>query len=468
MGIAAFLLISAHVINEFSYDSFHDKKERIYRVQLKHYVNNVLLSEWAWGSAAIGPALKENFPEVENYVVMSTGNATVSYNDIFFKEPRGYFASEGFFKVFSIDVLKGDPDGLLRRPNTVALSKSTARKYFKNADPIGKTIKISVGMEFEVTGIFDDFPDNSHMKPDLLYSFETLLKLQGRDILTAWQRDYIATYVLLRSDADANLVESKIPALVQKTIGKDLERLNARMEFYFMPLTDIHLDSHFLGEFEPNGSRLSVYFLIVIAGLIIMIAWINHVNLSTAAASERAREIGLRKSIGSSRSQIIFQFYLESFLVNLTAFVLAAGLVVLISPWFISFSGYKIHLSHLLQWNFCIPVAGAFLCGIFLSGLYPALVISNYQPISVLRGKVAGPSGGLGLRWALVVFQFLITAVLLTCTLAVYNQITFMHKKEIGVDLKQVLVLERSGKRDSTVISKYGVLENELLQLPEV
>ena len=468
VGIAAFLLISAHVINEFSYDSFHQKKDRIYRVQLKRYMNNVLSTEWAWGCAAIGPSLKENFPEVENYVLMSSASVTVSYNETFFKEPRGYFASQDFFNVFSIQVVKGHPDELLRRPYTVALSKSTAKKYFKNADPIGKMIKTSVGAEFEVTGIFEDFPDNSHMKPNLLFSFETLLKLQGQDILTAWQRDYFATYVLLRPDVNAGLVESKIPALVHKTIGKDLERLNARMEFYFMPLTDIHLDSDYIGEFESNGSRLSVYFLTIIAGLIIMIAWINHVNISTAAASERAREIGLRKSIGGSRSQIIFQFYLESLLVNLAALVLAVGLIVLINPWFISFSGYKIHLSHIMQWNFCIPVAAAFLCGIFLSGLYPALVISNYQSISVLRGKVAGPSGTLGLRRGLVVFQFLITAILLTCTLAVYNQITFMRKKEIGVDLKQILVLQTSGKMDSTVISQYGVLENELLQLPGV
>ncbi len=468
VGIAALLLISAHVINELSYDNFHDKKDQIYRVQLKRYMNNVLSTEWAWGCAAIGPALKENFPEVENYVIMSWAIGTVRYEDMFFKEPRGYFASQDYFKVFSIPIIKGHPDEMLRRPNTVALSKSTARKYFKNADPIGKTIKTSIGVDYEVTGIFEDFPDNSHMKPDLLFSFETLLKLQGQNILTAWQRDYFATYVLLRPNTNMDLVEAKIPALVQKTIGKDLERLNAGMEFYFMPLTDIHLDSHFIAEFEPNGSRQSVYFLIVIAALIIMIAWINHVNLSTASASERAREIGLRKTIGSSRWQIIFQFYLESFLVNLASLVLAVVLVLLIRPWFTSFSGYKINLSHLVQWNFWAPVAAAFLCGIFLSGLYPALVISNYQTISVLKGKVARSSGGLGLRRALVVFQFLITAVLLTCTLVVYNQITFMQKKEIGVDLDQILVLQTSGRNDSTVISQYGVLETQLSQLPEV
>lgn len=468
LGLAVFLLISAHVINELSYDNFYNKKDRIYRVQLKRYKDKVLSTEWAWGSAAIGPALKENFPEVENYVMMSSGEATISYKDAFFKEPRGYFASQDFFKVFSVKLVNGNPDDVLSRPYTAVVSKSTAAKYFKDVDPIGKTIKMSLGMEYEVTGVFQDFPENSHMRPDLLFSFETLLKIQGRDILTAWQRDYIATYVLLRPDADADLLESKIPALVQKAVAEQLKRSGARMEFYFMPLTDIHLDSNFLGEFEPNGSRLAVYFLIIIAGLIIVVALINHINLSTATARERAREIGLRKSIGSSHTQIIFQFVLESLLINFVALVCAATLMLWVRPWFTVFSGYKIHLSHLLQWNFCIPFFGGFLFAILLSGIYPAIVLSKYRAISALRGGLLMPSRGLGLRRSLVVFQFLVTILLITSTYAVYNQVSFMRDTEIGVNLKQTLVLETSGRRDSTARSHYRAFENDLLQFPDI
>lgn len=465
VGMAACFLITAYVIHELSYDNFFTYKERIYRVQQKRYDKGVFSTEWAAGCSAVGQALKENFPEVEHYVRMRQAGGTWRYNDIIFKEPNSYFASEDFFKVFDgIHLVEGQPDTVLSRPFTAVLSQSTARKYFKGEDPVGKTMKVNDDRDVEITGVFQDVPENCHMHPDILLSFETVVKLAGEQVKTAWQWDGFYNYILLKPGASAKDLESKIPAFVQKTVGEDLKKYDAGQEFYLMPVTDIHLDSHFIGEFEPNGNRLSVYFLTIIAVFIIIIAWINYVNLSTARSMERAREVGLRKAMGSLRAQLIRQFLFESTLLNLIAVVLAVILVIVARPWFSAFSGHTLDFSMLSQGYFWAAFAGVFLAGILLSGLYPAFVLSNYKPVVVLKGKFGTSTKGLSLRKSLVVFQFLATIVLITCTFTVYRQITYMRNQAVGAAINQTLVLRTPGL-DSVRFLHFKYFKDELLKL---
>jgi putative ABC transport system permease protein len=468
IGIAACLLIAQYVMHELSYDNYHSKKDRIFRMQQDRFDKGVLSTQWAYGCSAIGQALKENFPEVKEYVRLRGGAEVLSYGDIFFKEEKAYFASEAFFKVFSIPLVKGDVETVLARPFTVALSQSTARKYFKDEDPIGKTLKMNGREEFEVTGVFEDVPENSHMKPEVLYSFETMVKFAGEEIRTAWQWDGFWNYILLDEGVDPAAFEAKIPALVDKLAGEGLKRFDAGMEFHLQRINDIHLDSHYMGEFEANGSRSSTYFLSVIAVFVILIAWINYINLSTAKSMERAKEVGLRKVMGSFRTQLVRQFLMESSLLNVLAFVIAMGIVAVALPYFNQLAGREIGFTLLQSGRFWLVLGGVLIAGVVLSGLYPAFVLSGYKPVEVLKGRFRTSWRGLYLRKGLVIFQFVATVVLLVGTFTVYRQITFMRQQDLGININQTLVLRGPASVDSTYATKYQVFKNAVSQYPEI
>lgn len=468
IGLASCLLITQYVIHEMSYDNYHSKKDRIFRMQQDRYDKGVLSTQWAYGCSAVGQALKENFPEVKEYVRMHGGSEVLSYGDVFFKEEKAYFASEAFFKVFSIPLIKGDPESVLDRPQTLVLSRSAAKRYFRDEDPIGKTLKMNGEVDFEVTGVFEDVPENSHMKPEVLYSFATVVRWWGEEVLTAWQWDGFWNYILLDEGVNPAVFEAKIPALVEKLAGEDLKRYDAGVAFHLQRIDDIHLDSHYMGEFEANGSRSSTYFLSIIAAFVLLIAWINYINLSTARSMERAKEVGLRKVMGSYRTQLVRQFLMESSLLNVFAFVIALLLVVIALPYFNELAGRQIGFTLLQSAQFWVALGGILILGILLSGLYPAFVLSGYMPVEVLKGKFRTSWRGLYLRKGLVVFQFVATVVLLVGTFTVYRQITFMRQQDLGVNIDQTLILRGPASVDSTYTAKYEVFRNALSQFPEI
>lgn len=468
IGMAACILIASYVIHELSYDNFLDKKSLIYRVQLDRYDKGVLSTQWAAGCSAVGQALAENFPEVETYVRMRPAGGVYSRGDVFFNESKAYFASEDFFKVFTVQLLEGQDTAALNRPFTMAVSQSTAKKYFGDEDPVGKSLKANGGDDYEITAVFADFPENSQMKPDILVSFSTFVKYAGEQVLTAWQWDGFWNYVLLKPRTDAKALEAKLPAFVDKTVGDQLKQYDAGMTFHLIPITDVHLDSNYIMEFEANGNRMSVYFLIIIAVFIMVIAWINYVNLSTARSLERAKEVGLRKAMGSQRIQLVRQFLFESSVLNVIAFVVALALVLSFAPSFDELSGRQLGLTVFAQGNFWILFVLVFVIGSALAGLYPAFVLSGYQPVTVLKGKFSGSSRGLYLRKGLVVFQFMATAILLIGTFTVYRQITFMRNQELGAAINQTLVLRSPSSTDSTYKNKFDYFKNEVLREPGV
>lgn len=471
IGMTAFMLIAQFVAHEFSYDNFWGNNGSVYRVHLDRYDKGELSTRWASGAAGIGPDLKANFPEVRQYVRMSQTNALLAYGDTFFREEHVYFTSQGFFEVFGYSLLSGVDSTALKGQNKIVLSQTLARKYFGNEDPMGKTIRGNGRYDLEVTGVFADLPTNTHMHVDAMISFGTFVRLVGMNNeseLNQWQWDGFLTYLLLNDKASAKELEAKLPAYVEKREGEELKRFNANMVFHLMAISNIHLDSDFIGEFKANGNRQSAYFLLIVAGLILVIAWINYINLSTAKSIERAREVGVRKVMGGFRLQLVQQFLIESLLLNTLAVVAAIAFVLLLTPWFSELAGREMGYLLFQQKLFWVWMVVLIVAGSLLAGLYPAFVLSAFKPVEVLKGRFKNTNQGVVFRKGMVVLQFMASIALIVGTYTVYNQIQFMRNQKLGVDITQTLVLRSPNLTDSTYESKFEVFRNTLNEYPEV
>ncbi len=471
IGMTAFMLIIQFVLHELNYDSSWKNTERIYRVQLDRYDKGEISTRWASGCLGIGPDLKSNFAEVDSYVRLTKSNALLSYGDTFFKEDGVYYTSKDFFKVFGTELIKGEDSTALKGLNKIVLSETMAKKYFREEDPIGKTLRNNGNTDYLVTGVFKDFPTHSHMRIDAMLSFATYAKLVGKkdeSELTELLWDGFLTYVLLRENTNPRLLEEKLPALIERREGEQLKRFNASMVFHLMNVRDIHLDSDFIGEFQANGSRDSVYFLLIVAVLIIVIAWINYINLSTAKSIERAREVGVRKVMGGFRWQLIQQFLTESILLNTVAATLSILAVLILTPWFSSLAGREIGYGLFAQKTFWLWTLVLILFGAILSGLYPAFILSAFKPVDVLKGRFKNTGKGALLRKGMVVAQFVASVTLMVGTFTVYRQINYMRSQNLGVSLDQTVVVTSPNITDSTYTKKFEVFKNMLAQYPEV
>jgi putative ABC transport system permease protein len=472
IGMTAFMLIAQFVLHELTQDRFWPNSKQVYRVQLDRFDKGELSTRWASGCLGIGPDLKANFPEVKNYVRMAKSNALLSFGDTFFTEDGVYYASQDFFTVFGYPLASGQDSTALKGLNKMVLSKSLAKKYFGDQDPVGKTMRNNGRVEYLITGVFEDFPENTHMKVDALLSFATYAKLVGRNDeseLTQWQWDGFLTYIKLDEKASASALEAKLPAFIEKQQGEELKRFNAAMQFHLMPVTDIHLDSDFIGEFKPNGSRDTTYFLLIVAALIIVIAWINYINLSTAKSIERAREVGVRKVMGGFRWQLVQQFLVESILLNTVAVVLALVAVIALTPWFNDLTGREMGYLLFRQKMFWAATVVLILGGALLSGLYPAFVLSGFKPVEVLKGRFKNTGQGVLFRKGMVIAQFIASITLIVGTYTVYTQINFMRSQKLGVNIDQTLVMRSPNVvADSVYGEKFEVFKQRLNQHSEV
>ncbi len=444
IGIAACLLILQYVSGELSYENFHENKDRIYRVQLDRYDNGKLSTQWAAGAYAVGNSFKDAIPEIEDYVKLVPRDFVIAEID---NQPvkitKVFYATNSFFQIFTYLLIRGDKEKTLVEPFTAAISETTAKTLYGTENPVGKILRLNRIREYTITAVYKDAPANTQLKPDILLSYPTFVKLVGPDNNpeTAWQWDGCLTYLLLRKDADPAAVEKKFIPVVEKFTAEDMKRFNAAANYYLEPLTDIHLYSNYIGEPAPNGDAKATYLLLGIAFFIAVIAWVNYINLATARAINRAKEVGIRKTIGSQRKQLIFQFLSESALLNIFAAGLAILLVVIAIPGFNKLSGQQLTFSLFTNTNFWMGLIGLFLTGVFFSGLYPAFVLSGFRPIEVLKGKMTATSKGSLLRKGLVVFQFTASLFLLIGTLAVYRQIQYMRKQSLGINIDQTLVV---------------------------
>lgn len=468
LGIAACLLILQYVNFELGYEDFQVKKDRIYRVQQDRFDNGKLSTQWAAGAYSVANTFKEQIPEIEDYVkVVQRGEVVTEVNNQPIRIQKMFYASNSFFNVFTYPLLAGDKNTALNEPFTAALSASTAITIFGTTDVVGKTIRLNRKDNYTITAVFKDAPVNTQLKPNLLISYSTLISrnLPDNNLETKWNWDGCLSYLLLRPGVDPAKIEKKFIPIVDKAVGEDMKKHNASVTYHLQPLSSIHLYSHYMMEPDTNGDGKTTYLLAGIAIFIVIIAWVNYVNLATARATTRAKEVGVRKAIGSNKSQLVVQFLSESVLLNGMALVLALIIVLISIPGFNSLTGQHLGFGLFIKANFWIGLSTLFILGVFFSGLYPAFILSSFKPVEVLKGKLNGTGQSVFLRKSLVVFQFTTSLFLLIGTLIVYNQIQFMRKQSLGIDVDQTLVIKPPIVGvDSTYSSRFIAFQQSLKQ----
>ncbi|HEX4850231.1 MAG TPA: ABC transporter permease, partial [Puia sp.] len=477
IGITCCLLIFQYASYEKSYDRFSDHASQIVRVRLDNYQKGKLAWQSATSYPAIGPAMKKDFPEVENFCRLIDANLLLSneQSHVKFNENKGYFADPTALSMFDVKLLKGDPKTALDGPDKMLLSETMAKKYFGNEEPLGKrlTVRGDRIQHYEVTGVFKDYPSNSHLIINHLVSYSTLgkeLRERGDSsnaTETAWGWYDFYVYLQLKPGTDYKKLETKLPAFCDGYMNNSewMKANNVRSELFLIPLSDIHLYSNYNQEAEVNGDGKAVSFLFMIAFFIICIAWINYTNLATARSLERAREVGVRKVLGAIRTDLILQFLTESFLLNLMSMVLALIAAWFLTPAFNQMIGTTAPAQFSLPTKYWLLFAALFLGGTFLSGIYPAFVLSGYHPVVVLKGMFKNSSKGLILRKGLIIGQFATSVILIAGTLIVYQQVQFMRKQQLGFNMNQTLVLDGvHSVQDSAYLRIYEPFRNELLQ----
>ncbi len=467
VGMTCCLLILTYILNELSYDKYNKNADRIYRVTRTFYNGNgdvsLVLSTI---SPPFGYYLPTDFPEIEKMTrLLNIGTEPLRYKDKLLNEDNVYFADENLFDVFTIKVLKGNAKTALKDPFSVMLTEETAKKYFGDEDPINKVLRANNQFDVKVTGIYKAFPSNAHMHPNILVSFNTLKDsaVYGEENLrTNWGNNSFFTYILLPKDYNIENMKARFPAFLDKHMagqyGATQPSKGTKLDL--QKLTDIHLRSHTDYEAEPNGDIKRVYIFSCIAFFILLIACINYMNLSTARAALRAREIGIRKVVGARKKELVFQFLSESLLVTWAAIIIALVLLYFFLPWLNKVSGQNLSIDILLKWQVLLPLFLApFIVGI-LAGIYPALFMSSFKPVKTLKGlfKVQGRS--ISFRKVLVVTQFAISIILIITTMVVFQQLRFIQRTALGYDKEHLVVLPYYSQLDD----QYESFRNALLQ----
>ncbi|MEL6536476.1 MAG: ABC transporter permease [Bacteroidota bacterium] len=448
IGIASVLLMVLYVQHELSYDQYYEDANNIYRVDFSGTMAGQEFSV-AVVSPHAGPTFREEYPEVEDFArFRNQGSWIIDYEGDRYREESGVliFADQGVARMFNFDFLAGNPEDALEEPNKLVLTETMAKKYFGGEDPIGKILKLDNSDDYEVTGVIKDIPGNTHFNFGI---FASLISL-NETTESLWLSNNFQTYLKLRDGVDPATVEAKFPGTVEKYIGPELERFMGKSleawaeegnnaKFSMMPVTDIHLDSHIDAELGINGDRQYVYIFSAVALLILFIACINFMNLSTARSANRAKEVGIRKTMGSLKKQLISQFLSEAFVLSMVAFLIAIVLAGLALGQFNQLAGKELTFST-IHWPTMLPILlGIALFIGLLAGSYPAFYLSGFNPATVLKGKIQGGMKHKGLRSTLVVFQFSISIILIVCTLVVYQQRQFISNQNLGYDKEQLV-----------------------------
>ncbi len=469
VGIAAAILIAQFVLFEYSYDSFHKNKDRVYRVTLTSYQNGAFAWESATSYPAIAPEVFRTFPEIESAVRLYPGRGVFSFSDengstISFREEHGFYADSGFFDVFSLDLISGSIKSALHAPYNIIISESMAKKYFNDSEPIGETLTLDNVTEFAVSGVFEDYPENSHLEIDYLLSFSTLEILRGDAVNTSWGWYSFYTYLLLKDGVSPTHVSSKFPELLASNKSDYYQESGNREELSLQPLTDIYLFSQLNEEAGVSGNGYVLKYLVIIGIIILLIAWINYVNLTTAKSIDRAKEVGIRKTSGATRPQLIFQFLGESLLMNFLACIIAILLAYLFFPFLSQYSA-KLHSFYLLSNSlFWILLGLGVVTGTLFSGLYPAFILSSFLPSSILKGSLKHSSKGINLRRGLVTFQFAISLILIVITITIFKQVEYMRNQEMGINIEQKLVVRGpvQNEQDNSFPIRFEQLKSDL------
>lgn len=453
IGMACCLLIFVYVQDELSYDRFHKNYENMYRIALHGKIAGQEIIT-ANTSLPLGPAMKNEIPGIESYVRLmpasrSSGMA-MTYEDKIFTEKQVFYSDSNFFTFFTFPLLQGDRKTALREPNSVVITSALAKKYFgSDEEAIGKTLIIGVDkMACKVTGVSTEAPSNSHFHFNAIISFYTVEK----NYFDGWTGNSIMTYVMKTGAAGTSDIDRKLEDLVQKYVGKELEaglgisfeefrKQGGIYSYYIYPIADSHLYSGLVDDMEPSNDIRYIYIFSGVGLFILLIACINFMNLSTARSAGRAKEVGLRKTFGSQRSQMVWQFLSESFIYSLIAIVLATGLSFIILPFFNILSGKALSLSELTSPTVLAAAAGLILIVGMMAGSYPAFYLTSFNAVEVLKGKLRSGMKSKGVRSSLVVIQFFVSTFLIIATMVVNRQLTYMQSKNLGLDKENVITV---------------------------
>jgi putative ABC transport system permease protein len=468
IGLTCCLLILAYIINELSFDKYHPNAKNVYRVE-RTFLNpetGALSLELGAIAPPFAPFLLNDFKEIKKLTrLLPNGNTSFKYEDKIFNEQNVFFADESLFSVFKVDVVKGNPAKALNDPYSVMLAEEIAKKYFGNEDPMNKEVKLDNQLTCKVSGVYKAFPASAHMHPNVMISFTTLRDsaVYGEQRLrTNWGNNSFLTYIELPDNYDPKKLEAQFPAFQNRHIPNDgggKIKPSDYSQLSLKKLTDIHLYSHKDDEVEENGDIKRVYIFSAIALFILLIACINYMNLSTARSVLRAKEIGVRKVVGARRPELIAQFLSESVLLSWVATILAFGLTWLALPWMNKLSGQQLTIQILLNWKIIVPILLVpFVVGV-VSGIYPALFLSSFQPIKVLKGYMKVGGANISFRKVLVVVQFAISIVLIIATAIVFQQLRYMQSKSLGFSKDHVVNFAYVG----ALADSYEAFKTELL-----
>ncbi|HUS02005.1 MAG TPA: ABC transporter permease [Chitinophagaceae bacterium] len=464
IGLACCILMFLFIQHELSYDKFHSKSKNIYRL-ISEERGAAEKKTLAITPAPWAPLIKKDYPEVKEYVRLLKDEKVLvgekGKEHSFLKTVL--LVDSAFFNVFSFKLLNGNAATALTQPNSIILTKDAAKKYFGDADPIGKTIEAATGftgpIDVQVTGVIEEAPASSHIKFDALMSMSSL-----GDLSNTWSYHMHNTYVVLSDGASKNAVEAKLRSFSDKYLANN-PNADAKHDIFLQPLTDIHLRSHLVGELETNGDITYVYIFSGIALFVLLIACLNFMNLSTVRSLKRAKEVGMRKVVGAERNQLIKQFLSESVLVAFFALIFSLVIVVAVLPVFNQLSERSLTINFFKNYYLILILIA--LTGIvgLLSGIYPASVLSSFNPVEVLKGSFQKSIKGGGLRKILVTVQFVISITLIASTILVYKQLQFVQNKKLGFDKEKVIIATIQRNTD---IKKTEALKNSLLNVPGV
>ncbi|HTI11876.1 MAG TPA: ABC transporter permease, partial [Puia sp.] len=457
VGLTSCLLIALYIRFELSFDRFQEKGDRIARVIMEYHFDGAgETPKGNYTSTKVAPTFRQHFPEVVSAVRMTDAAPIVGYGEKLFTERRFMYADSSFFDLFSMPLLVGDARTALSGPKKIIVTQSAARRYFGANDPMGKLLRVGTDSTlYEVTGVMGDCPANSQFRFDFLASFSSLGVNQEK---TYWEANY-TTYLLLTSEGARATLQAKLPAFMKK----EMAGTGATVNFYLEPFRRIHLYSEFEG-FEPNTSIVYIYILAGVALLILIIACATYINLSTARSIERAREVGVRKVIGAGKGQLFWQFIGESLLVCGLSVLLSLAIVWWVLPAFNRLTGKELSSGELLSLPFLLFALLTTAVVSLVAGSYPALILSGFQPVKVLKGAFKNTRSGQGLRQSLIVFQLVISVFLIASTFIMQRQLSYIRHKKLGYDRDHVLVLPMRGR----MASKIDLIKAQFREDPDV
>ena len=467
IGLGCFLLIAIFIKNEVSYDTYHENYNRIYRIA-HHNNQDDYEQRQIWGNAPVGPALQKDFSEIVEKVQFSGRSAILlEYNNQKFQEDDTFYVDPTVFGIFSWPLLSGNPETALEAPYSIVLTETTAKKYFGNEDPMGKTVIGAGGRandgNYTVTGVMQDVPSNSHFSFDALMSMSSFYQTRP-GIFDSWGYVDFYTYFLVIENFDQQAFQAKIPAFLKRNRPEEMDKYY--YDLSFEPLKDAYLNSPAARQPGITGNRSNLNIFGLIGLFILIIAGINFVNLATARSLERAKEVGIRKVIGAERKGLVFQFLGESIVMVFIGTLIGFTLVILNLPWLRNITGKPFGMEELLNAPILSVFIAAALFTAVVAGLYPAFTLSNFKPAKVLKGIFKTSAHGVSLRKGLVVFQFTLSIALIASTIIVYNQLGFMLDKNLGFDQQQQLVIDYNW--DNQVISEIETIKAEFASLPDV